>query len=55
VAVVNRKADSFVINGIIATNIPLVIISEDDPCSLIRSDNRVKVDAQRGFVEVYEM
>lgn len=52
VAIVNHKVDSFVINGIILTKIPMVVIFEPDPCKFIKSGDFVKVDAKKGIVEV---
>jgi predicted aconitase with swiveling domain len=51
-AIVNRKADSFVINGVIIAKIPMVIVLDKDPCKSIETGDHVKVDAARGLIEV---
>ena len=52
-AIINRKADSFVINGVIAAKIPMVIVVDSDPSEMIQSGDHVKVDAGRGLVEAH--
>ena len=51
-AVINRRLDTVVANAIIATNTPTVIELDQDPCQVIETGYYVKVDADKGIVEV---
>jgi len=54
IAIINHKVDSFVINGVIVTKIPMILVLDEDPCKVIESGDHVKVDAEKGVVEVYK-
>jgi len=51
-AVINRRLDTVVANAVIATNTPTVIELNQDPCQVIETGDYVKVDADKGIVEV---
>lgn len=54
IALINRRATTLVLNGAIATSIPMVVEFNKDPCKVIETGNWVKVNADSGIVEVYK-
>lgn len=52
IALINRRATTLVLNGAIATSTPMVVDLDKDPCKVIETGDRVKVDADHGIVEV---
>lgn len=53
-AMIIRDSDLFVTNAAVSTGTPLVTELDADPCQVIESGDWVKVDANRGVVEVYK-
>ena len=51
-AIINNKLDTVVANGVIAANVPTLIELDQDPCQIIETGDFVKVDADKGVVEV---
>ncbi|MCE8423566.1 MAG: DUF126 domain-containing protein [Candidatus Methanoperedens sp.] len=53
-AMINIKAEPIVAVGAIISNIPLVDMVEKDPVSIIKTGDKVLVDAIVGRVEIYD-
>ena len=53
-AIINRRAITLILTGAIASGVPTVVDFEKDPIELIDNGDWLKVDAERGIVEVYK-
>lgn len=53
-AIINKRLDTVVANAVIATKVPTVIVSDQDPCQVIETGDRVKIYADKGIVEVFK-
>jgi predicted aconitase with swiveling domain len=54
-AIINNRLDTVVANGVISSKVPTVIELDQDPCQIIKTGDFVKVDADKGIVEVTRM
>lgn len=51
-AIINTKADPIVVQGALIANIPMIYHFNEDPVEVIKTGDHVRVDADRGIVEV---
>jgi predicted aconitase with swiveling domain len=51
-AVINTETDAIIATGCVISDIPLVDKLDKDPITSIRTGARVRVDADRGLVEI---
>lgn len=51
-AIINNRLDTVVANGVISSKVPTVIECDQDPCQLIKTGDFVKVNADKGLIEV---
>ena len=53
-AIITRKLDTLVANGVIATQTPMVSDMDRDPCQIMKTGDWVVVDASHGLVQIYK-
>lgn len=53
-AIINRRVITLILTGAIASSVPTVVDFDQDPIELIDNGDWLKVDADRGIVEIYK-
>ena len=53
-AIINRKAITLILTGAIASAVPTVVDFDTDPIESIDTGDWIKVDADKGIIEVYK-
>lgn len=54
VAIINKRAASLILTGVIAASIPTVVDFVKDPVKIISTGDWIKVDGDHGTVEIYK-